>query len=179
MSHVGPLLSPLLVGRDELLGLADRRIAEAAEGHGQLLLLAGEAGIGKSRLLRAIHRKANAAGMPSAQSDLAPHDRQVPLASFRDLARTMTVAPGFEALGAAVLGILESVDWPDADTLATRRLIVRDLADRITSAITEPRMLAFEDLQWADEMSLEVIGELARLGRDRPLLMVGSYRIDE
>jgi DNA-binding CsgD family transcriptional regulator len=179
MSRVGPLLSPLLVGRDELLSLADRRIAEAADGRGQLLLLAGEAGIGKSRLLRAIRTKAGAAGLPSVQSDLAPHDRQVPLASFLDLARTMGVTPGFEALGTEVIAILERVDLPEADTLGMRRLLVRDLADQIANGIVEPRMLAFEDLQWADEMSLEVIGELARLGRDRPLLMVGVYRVDE
>src|SRR5262245_49502735 len=172
MSRIGPLLSPLLVGRDELLNLADRRIAEAAEGRGQLLLLAGEAGIGKSRLLRAIHRKANAAGMPSVQSDLAPHDRQVPLASFRDLARTMGVVPPFETLGDDITSLVERVELPDADTLGGRRLLVRDLADLIASRIIEPRMLAFEDLQWADELTLEVIGELARIGRERPLLMV-------
>ena len=58
MRPVRPVLSPLLVGRDELLDLAERRLAEAAAGRGQLLLLAGEAGIGKSRLLSAILRKA-------------------------------------------------------------------------------------------------------------------------
>src|SRR6266508_1444724 len=44
LSRVTPLLCPLLVGRDDLLDLADRRIAETLEGHGHLLLLAGEAG---------------------------------------------------------------------------------------------------------------------------------------
>ena len=34
--------------------------------------------------------------------------------------------------------------------------------------VGEPTLLAFEDLQWADELSLEVVGELARAGRDRP-----------
>ena len=42
-------ISPLLVGRDDLLELATGRLDEAAEGRGQLLLIAGEAGIGKSR----------------------------------------------------------------------------------------------------------------------------------
>ncbi len=179
MSRVGPLLSPLLVGRDDLLVLADRRLSEAAAGRGQLLLLAGEAGIGKSRLLRAIHRKANNAGIPSVQADLAPHDRQVPLSSFRDMARSMRESPGFEALGDEVTAIIERPALTDGDNLATRRLLVRDLAERIVAGVTEPRMLAFEDLQWADEMTLEVIGELARLVRRTPLLMVGVYRIDE
>ena len=92
MSTVGPLLSPLLVGRDELLNLADRRIAEAAAGEGHLLLLAGEAGVGKTRLLRAILNEADAAGFRIAKGDLAPQDRQVPLASVLDLARTMNLS---------------------------------------------------------------------------------------
>ena len=74
MSTVGPLLSPLLVGRDDLLQLAQRRIAEAAAGRGHLLLLAGEAGVGKTRLLRSILRMADAAGFRSAKGDLAPQD---------------------------------------------------------------------------------------------------------
>ena len=44
MTRLGPLLSPVLVGRDDLLDQADRRVAEAAAGRGRLVLLAGEAG---------------------------------------------------------------------------------------------------------------------------------------
>ena len=58
MSRVTPLLCPLLIGRDDLLDLADRRLGDAIEGRGQMLLLAGEAGIGKSRLLESVIRKA-------------------------------------------------------------------------------------------------------------------------
>ena len=48
------LVCPILVGRDDLLDLTDRRIREVATGQGRLLLLAGEAGVGKSRLLGAV-----------------------------------------------------------------------------------------------------------------------------
>ena len=40
-------------------------------------------------------------------------------------------------------------------------------------------MLGFEDLQWADDLSLEIIGELARRGRPEPLLIVADYRIED
>ena len=76
MTSVRPVLSPLLVGRDELLVLAERRIAEAADNRGHLLLLAGEAGIGKSRMIDAMLRKAEAAGFRISRGDLGPHDRQ-------------------------------------------------------------------------------------------------------
>jgi predicted ATPase len=176
MSTVGPLLSPLLVGRDELINLADRRIDEAAAGHGHLLLLAGEAGIGKTRLLQAILRMADAAGFRRAKGDLAPQGRQVPLASVLDLARTMNDVGGFGELGDALLTLQGG---RGADSLGSRRMLVRDVAQLIVASIDQPTLLAFEDLQWADELSLEVVGELARIGQDRPLLLLGVYRADE
>lgn len=176
MRPLGPLLCPILVGRDELLELADRRLDEAAAGRGHLLLLAGEAGIGKTRLLDALLRKAAGAGYRVARGDLAPQDRQVPLASILDLARTMRRLPAFGSLGDE---LLELRGGRGADTLGSRRMLVRDVAERIVAAIDGPTLLAFEDLQWGDELSLEVIGELARLGRTLPLLLVGAYRVDE
>ena len=128
MSQVRPLLSPILVGRDDLLELAERRLAEAAAGHGQLLMLAGEAGIGKTRMLDAILRKAAAAGFRIAKGNLAPQDRQVPLASVLDLARTMRHMPAFGPLGADLLAMRGG---QGGDTLGSRRLLVRDLAERI------------------------------------------------
>jgi hypothetical protein len=67
----------------------------------------------------------------------------------------------------------------DGDALGARRVMVRAAADRILEAMDRPTMLLFDDLHWADEMSLEVIGELARHVEDRPLLLVGDYRGDE
>jgi DNA-binding CsgD family transcriptional regulator/tetratricopeptide (TPR) repeat protein len=58
-------------------------------------------------------------------------------------------------------------------------LIVRSAADRILEAIDRPTLLVFSDLHWTDEMSLEVIGELARHASERPLLILGDYRADE
>ncbi len=176
MSRVGPLLSPLLVGRDDLLNLADRRIGEVKAGRGHVLLLAGEAGVGKTRLLQAILRKAQQAGFRAAKGDLAPQDRQVPLASLADLARTMLGSSAFGSLGER---LLEPQDAGGGDVLGTRRRRVLDLASRIVTSVDVPTLLAFEDLQWGDELSLEVIGEVARLGRNGPLLVVATYRLDE
>ena len=94
--HVAPrpVRCPLLIGRDELLELADRRIDDVLAGHGQFLLLAGQAGIGKTRFLGAIARKAEARGFVTAQGSVAPQDHDVPAASILDLARTMIRMPG-------------------------------------------------------------------------------------
>ena len=176
MSQIGPLVCPLLIGRDDLLELADRRIAEAAGGRGHMLLLAGEAGIGKTRLVRAVIKKAEAAGFRVATGDLAPQDRQVPLASILDVGRTMREDGRFGSLGEE---LLEARGGKGGDTLGSRRILVREIAEQITEAVDRPTLLVFEDLQWADEMSLEVIGEVARLVRDRPALLLGAYRVDE
>ena len=176
MGRLGPLLSPLLVGRDELLTLTSQRLDDAAAGHGRSLLLAGEAGVGKTRLLKAILRKAQQAGFRIAKGDLAPADAQVPLASVFDLARGMRRNEAFGTLGAELLAIPSD---RGEDNLTHRRLLVRDIAERIVEAVTSPTLLGFEDLQWADELSLELIGELARLAPDRPLLVLATYRQDE
>jgi chromosomal replication initiation ATPase DnaA len=72
--HIAPrdVRCPLLVGRDDLLELADRRLEEAIAGRGQFLLLAGEAGIGKTRLLAAIQSKAEARGFAAVAGAVAP-----------------------------------------------------------------------------------------------------------
>jgi DNA-binding CsgD family transcriptional regulator len=176
MTQARPVLSPLLVGRDELLALGVRRLGEASAGAGHALLLAGEAGIGKTRMLAAVMRKAEAGGFRAAQGDLSPHDRQIPLASILDLARAMRGIEGLRALGS---GIEAAVGLRGGDALGSRRVVVHDIADRIVEAIDRPTVLAFDDLQWADELSLEVIGELARIGRARPLLLLAAYRLDE
>jgi len=167
---------PLLVGRDDLLELADRRLDDVTAGRGQFLLLAGEAGIGKTRLLAAIRRKAQARGFVAVQGALAPQDRDVPAASILDLARTMTRLAPFADLGHDLLDLCAATRG--AEHVQHRRLVM-ELVERILIALPGPTMLSFEDLQWADDMSLEIIGELARQSRDRPLLLTGDYRTED
>ncbi len=176
MSRVTPLLCPLLVGRDDLLDLADRRLADAVGGRGQFLLLAGEAGIGKSRFLESVARKAKSHGVQIADGALAPQDQTVPGALILDLARTMLRIELFAQLGADLLDLLRAADGSEP---RSRRLLVLGTVDRISESLVAPTLLSFEDLQWADQLSLEIVAELARRTRDRPVLLVGAYRTDE
>src|SRR5258708_5183542 len=169
-------LSPLLVGRDEILDLAERRLDEVSDGKGQFLLVAGEAGIGKTRLVSAIRERAHGRGFRLASGELAPQDQEVPAASFLDLARSMVQAPWSAALGRAVL---ELAELGLIGASPTRRLLVGRIVDALIGVGEQPTMLCFEDLQWADELSLEILADLARRTRDRPLLLVGAYRTDE
>src|SRR5688572_2265216 len=176
MSRVGSVLCPVIVGRDDLLTLVDELIAEAVHGSGHTLFLSGPAGLGKTRLIRTAARKAEAAGLRVDGGSVAPHDSQVPLASIREMANGMRENPAFGALGPDLLKMDGS---HTGDALGSRRLLVRATADRILDAIDQPTMLVFDDLHWTDEMSLEVIGELARHTQERPLLLIAGYRIDD
>jgi DNA-binding CsgD family transcriptional regulator len=167
---------PLLVGRDDLLVLADRRLDDVTAGRGQFLLLAGEAGIGKTRLLAAIRRKAEARGLAAVDGAVAPQDRDVPAASILDLARSMTRLAPFATLGRELLVL---ADTTSATEKVERRRLVMGIVDRILASLPGPTMLAFEDLQWTDDLSLEIIGELARQSRDRPLLLTADYRTED
>ena len=167
---------PLLIGRDDLLDLVDRRIDEVVAGRGQFLLIAGEAGIGKTRFLGAIVQKAAALGIPTISGAVSPQDRDVPAASILDLARTMTWMGPYATAGQALLQLADSTK---ATEHVRRRHLVMEAVDVILDAFRRPSMLSFEDLQWADDVSLEIIGELARRSRDRPLLLTGDYRVED
>ena len=77
---VDPSMLTPLVGRDQELGLLIARWEQAQEGDGQAVLIAGEAGLGKSRLLQALRERlaarppagSSAAGRPTARSAFHP-----------------------------------------------------------------------------------------------------------
>jgi DNA-binding CsgD family transcriptional regulator len=176
MKRAGSVLCPVIVGRDDLLERIDLLLAEVAKGRGSTLFLAGSAGLGKTRVLRAVITKATAAGIRLDGGMVAPQDHLVPLASVRDFAVGIRGDAAWGSLGEDLLAINGA---HRGDALGSRRLIVRGVADRILEAIDRPTILMFDDLHWTDEMSLEVIGELARHVEDRPLLLIVGYRPDE
>ena len=156
--------------------MLDTAVAEAAKGRGRALFISGQAGLGKTRLIRATVRKAEVAGIRVDGGSVAPQDHQVPLASIRELAAGMRGNPEWGSMSEDLLAI---DGRHGGDSLGARRLIVREIADRLLDAIDRPTVLIFQDLHWTDEMSLEVIGELARHVSNRPLLLIGDYRADE
>jgi DNA-binding CsgD family transcriptional regulator/tetratricopeptide (TPR) repeat protein len=177
----GVVQSPVLVGRDAYLALAGRRLADAAAGAGQLLFVAGEAGIGKTRLLAAISRQAGAQGFAVVRAAAFPGDRQSLAGLLLDLASDLLPArePVLSDLGRSLTSRLREVARA-GDAHHRRRLLVQDVADLVTSADPgTPLLIVLEDLHWADELSLDVLGHLAGRLASRPLLVAGAYRSDE
>jgi ATP/maltotriose-dependent transcriptional regulator MalT len=177
-----PLQSPVLVGRDDLLALADRRLAAAAAGQGHLLFVAGEAGIGKTRLLAAIADAARRRSFGVVRAAAFPGDVEASGGLLLDLASDLRQSgeAGLREVGEAMAGRLRELAGVGGDRHRQRRLLVQDLTDlagRIGSG--GPVLAVLEDLHWADQLSLEVVGHLAVRLAGRPLLVAGAYRSDE
>src|SRR5690349_21445010 len=79
-------VSPIMIGRDDQRALARRRWLAALDGAGHLLLIAGEAGIGKTRLLTEITRVAAADGAGVVRAAAFPRDTEVAGGLLADLA---------------------------------------------------------------------------------------------
>ena len=175
MTSARVLQSPVVVGRDDVLALMARKTGEAAAGRGQTVLIAGEGGIGKSRIIGTVIRQARQAGFRHAKGDINPGDHLVSLLTIGDMARTMT-EPEFGDLGRRVLA---AQGGKGGDSLASRRILVHEIADMLTDGADKPTLLVFEDVHWDDELSLEVIAEVARRALARKMLIVATYRPEE
>ncbi len=178
----GVVQSPVLVGRDEFLALAERRLAGAAASAGKLLFVAGEAGIGKTRLLGAIARHAHASNFAVVRAAAFPGDVQSIAGLLLDLASDLTSArePALSELGQSLTSRVRAISTDAGDAHHRRRLLVQDLADLLVPAkFGAPVLIILEDLHWADELSLDVVGHLASRLATRPMLVAGAYRSDE
>src|SRR5437016_5988584 len=97
------IVCPVLIGRVAQLDGLDRRIALTREGHGQTVLITGQAGIGKSRLLAEAQARAVQQGFAIVQGRCFAPDRALPYAPLVGLLRAFLVASPLNAI-ADVLG---------------------------------------------------------------------------
>ncbi len=185
VNGVGTLICPVLVGRDDLLALAERRLEQAATGRGHVLFLAGEAGIGKTRLLGSVMREAALRGFVVVTGDVGPRDVEVPAAPLLDLTRSMarhaSLRPVSDVIRDRLLSDGGSTEAAAPDNKArARRLLVTDIADALAGLPSRgPVLIAMENLHWADDLSLEVLAAVAARAPELPVLVVGTYRSDE
>ena len=170
-----------IVGRDAELALAARRWAGAAGGDGHLLLVSGEAGIGKTRLLREISTRIGA-GARRVTTTVFPRDSEAAGAVVIDLAAQLR-RDGAPGISASLLERLLSADDSDrsaGDSARARRLLVGDLADILVRFLGEERtLLMIEDLHWADDLSLDVLDRVAMSLGTTSSLVIATFRSDE
>lgn len=148
----------LLERSNELSALAGWLEAAANSG-GRLALVRGEAGIGKTTLLREFcERNRNSARILWGACD--PLATPAPLGPFFEVAETAG-------------GELEELVGDAARPYEVTAALIRALAGRRTS------VLVLDDLHWADEATLDVLRLLARKVESVPALVLASFRDDE
>ncbi len=96
--------SPVLIGRQPYLEQLTLLLAQAQRGHGQVALVTGEAGLGKSRLLAEASQWAREAGWLVLQGNCFEQDRTLPYAPLLDLRHHLT-APRARAAQAMAYGL--------------------------------------------------------------------------
>lgn len=176
------MLCPEVVGRDSEIGALRHRLAALSDGHGGLVVLRGEPGSGKSRLVQ--ESTSHADGLVLS-GRAVPGESPVPfrplaeafLAAFRD--RPLPDDPslsGFEAQLARLDPGWGTSRPADESPVLLGEAIVRLLA---VLSVAEPCVLVLEDLHWADSETLAVVEYLADALRDEPVLCVATSRPDE
>ncbi|MEV0529692.1 AAA family ATPase [Streptomyces sp. NPDC050439] len=181
--------SPVLVGRSAELATLGEALSRADAEESGAVFLGGEAGVGKTRLLREFLGRAAAGGAVVALggcvetgADALPyHPVSAALRSLRrQLGAELDAAvAGQEGELARLLPELGEMDRERAETDGRARLF--ELTVRLLERLSTDRTLvvALEDLHWADRSTRELLSYLLRALTDSRLLIVATYRTDD
>jgi DNA-binding CsgD family transcriptional regulator len=172
-----------LVGRAEELALLDGLAADAGAGRGSVVVLHGEAGVGKSRLVAEVVARAGSAGR-TVLSGRAVEGCSAyrPLAdALLGLQRAGRLPP--PAAVGAFAGALASLlpGWaatPDDAAVGDRSLLVSEGLVRLLRLLGRDQgvLLVLDDLHWADVDTLAVLDRLTDAGQEVPALLVLAAR---
>lgn len=194
-----------LVGRDEELARLLHRWRLAKEGQGQLVLLGGEPGIGKSRLVVELRARLRGEPHASLRYFCSPHylasplypiiarlqyeagfvRRDGPMDKLRKLEAVLLPAGSSAediSLIADLLGVPvdESYQKLDLSPQAKKQRTFEALTRRVVALAQQrpPLLLIVEDVHWADPSSLEILDRMIGLLSDLPILLIVTYRAE-
>ena len=193
-------LTPL-VGRDDEMAMLMRRWERARQSEGQLVLIVGEPGLGKSRLIEEFHLRLKETPHTWTEwtcSQLLQNTPLHPIAEWgrqrfggadvpaerrlADLENSLAQVKLDPAENAPLLAPLLDIPLTKerVPTLAPEELRRRQLAALtnwvMAGAKAQPLVLAFEDLHWADPTTLDVLRGIAERGTPVPLYIVATTR---
>lgn len=202
MLRDGPLSCPTVFGRADVLEVALSRAQAALAGAPRTIVLAGEAGIGKTRVVSELIERLVALGSVTPPRVLTATcfeaDHDIPYAPFIDLLQTDLLQTRAEPFSTSTYaarldasGSSHRETSPDAappvfragrssdDVLAQRRLHEALALDLFDMAGERPLIVIIEDLHWTDDASLELLGSLHRRRLPQPALLLLTYRTEE
>ncbi len=195
---IDPTFLEAFVGREQETALLKSRLDSAMQGAGQLVILEGESGIGKTRLAYAALRSAIDAGATVISVTCQPLERKFPFAPLADsigrylhdlpdsaifslphasLAQMAQVIPSLQdRMPGLALPSLETTSSAEENR---QRLIEGIVAFVVELARLRPLVLFLDDLHWADQDTLAVVSRLAHRMADLSMLIVLAYRTDD
>jgi DNA-binding CsgD family transcriptional regulator/tetratricopeptide (TPR) repeat protein len=175
VSHItDPGSLPLLVGRERELAMLRQHLDAAIGGHGSLVLIGGEAGIGKTALAEWLCREA------------AEQGALVLVGRCYDLTETPPYGPWVELFGRyrpeQGMPLLPDA-FTQRDTVGavmSQAALFQQVLDFFAAlAAARALVLLLDDLHWSDPASLDLLRVLARSLAPLPLLLVATYRREE
>lgn len=193
-----------LIGRARELDVMGSAVSQLAAGRGQILVLTGEAGLGKSRLISELRGLCDEA-LPShlwVESRAVAYDATRPYSLFHQAANSLVgIDPDdpFDVVHRKVEASLESFPEEQRTNVATAVNLMLTRADAQSGlqgesfkrelfeatratwrfvAGCDPAILVFDDLHWADEASTELLEHLVGLVEEVPVLFVCATRPD-
>ncbi len=148
-----------ILERDDELAVLGRAARDAGDGSGTVVLVSGEAGIGKSSLVEAVR-------------GVLPAEGRLLVGYCDDLATPRVLGPFRDLIGSVGTALTRALQRGD------RAAVLEALRDELGSA-KHPTVLAVEDVHWADEATLDILQYLVRRAAQLPLVLLLTYRDDE
>jgi tetratricopeptide (TPR) repeat protein len=191
------------VGREDELRLLESRWERALEGEGQVVLVIGEAGIGKSRLVQHFHQQITGTPHTWAEAAASPLFQNTPFRPVTELLRQFLATPLDEPLdhqlarlepamelvgmrpAAAIPLIAPLLNLPVPQKYPALILLPEQQRRRLLATLVEwvrgvaslqPLVIAAEDLHWADPSTLELLELLLEQGATARLLLLYTGR---
>ena len=190
--------SDILVGREHELDDLSGWMSGALTGHGSLVVLVGEAGVGKTRLATSVLQAAADAHATVISATCQAIEKNLPFAALADsLGRYLPRVPtdALNLLPMASLAQMAQIvpslydrihglHQPPAEPVATPEENRQRLIDGIVAFLTtlsrlRPLALFLDDLHWADTDTLAVISRLVQRLNEHSLFLLLAYRSDD
>jgi DNA-binding CsgD family transcriptional regulator/tetratricopeptide (TPR) repeat protein len=153
-------MGPGILERESELAVLAQAAAAAGRGAGSVVLVSGEAGIGKSSLVEAVRAQ-------------LPAEGRMLVGYCDDLATPRTLGPFRDLIGSVGTELSKALtDGSDRDRLLAALRAELDWRDR-------PTILVVEDVHWADDATLDALRFLVRRMAGLPAVLVLTYRDDE
>lgn len=177
-----------LVGRGEEWERALEAWCEAAAGRARMLIVTGEPGIGKTRLVEELVAWCRPQGVATAPTRAYAAEGRLAYAPVAEWLRSDALRPGLATLDEVWLAELSPLlpelrrgrlERAELLTEGERRRRLFEALARAVLATDRPLLLVVDDLQWCDQETLEFLHYLLRFKPDARLLVAGTARVEE